>query len=270
MKSALNLNPKLEVPLSRSPLVRVIAQIRFPVILAIRNPDRVAEFQEDIRRDYPYLVPEQFHRFEISGYDPPNVGSSMIWRMTDCEKRSTWRVSLGVDFLALETSSYVSRTDFLTRLSKVTVSLQQAFDPASVGRFGLRYVDRLTGDALSRIDQLIHSSVLGITASAGKSENNLGNSVVHIITEAQFLALENACILGRWGHVAENTTYDPNVIEPYHRPCWILDLDMHSTQSQPFESNELLATAAKYAEYLYSLFREMVTENFLRFYGGKL
>ena len=38
-----------EVPLPQAPLVRVIAQVRFPTILSIRNPDQVAAFQETVR-----------------------------------------------------------------------------------------------------------------------------------------------------------------------------------------------------------------------------
>ena len=41
--------PIAEVPLPRAPLARVIAQARFPPILAIRDPDKVAGVQEELR-----------------------------------------------------------------------------------------------------------------------------------------------------------------------------------------------------------------------------
>ena len=41
--------PPAEVQLPNAPLVRVIAQVRFPQILAIRNPDTVAKLQQAVR-----------------------------------------------------------------------------------------------------------------------------------------------------------------------------------------------------------------------------
>ena len=49
------------------------------------------------------------------------------------------------------------------------------------------------------------------------------------------------------------------------KPSWVLDLDMFTTESLPFTSEGLLTTATSFAEYLYWLFREMVTEEFLTF-----
>ena len=42
-----------EVSLSAAPLVRVLAQGRFPDVLKIDAKDTVAGFQEEIREDYP-------------------------------------------------------------------------------------------------------------------------------------------------------------------------------------------------------------------------
>ena len=44
---------------------------------------------------------------------------------------------------------------------------------------------------------------------------------------------------------------------------------MFTTESLPFASEQLLKTAMGFAECLYWLFRQMVTEEFLRFYGGE-
>jgi uncharacterized protein (TIGR04255 family) len=59
----------VEVRLPQAPLVLVVAQIRFPVILAIRNPDRVAVFQDAIRGIYPILRQDQV----ISCSPPPTA-----------------------------------------------------------------------------------------------------------------------------------------------------------------------------------------------------
>ena len=258
-----------EVPLPRGPLVCVIAQARFPPILAIRDPDKVAVFQEALRETYPNLSQEQVHNIELAGGQTPNVRHDLIWRLADREKAAGWRVSLGVDFVALETSSYSSRDDFLSRLGTVVFAVEQAFKPASASRLGLRYIDRLTDQAVDRVSDLVRSEVLGIARSPENPDPALREAIIHMMTEAQFLAQDGARAQGRWGLLPPNATYDPNILEPVDKPTWVLDLDMFTTESQPFESEELLTTATGFAKCLYWLFRQMVTEEFLRFYGGE-
>ncbi|MCY4460240.1 MAG: TIGR04255 family protein [Albidovulum sp.] len=265
----LNPTPTREVPLPRAPLTRVIAQARFPPILTIRDPDKVAVLQEPLRETYPNLSQNQVHNIEVLSGQAPNVRQDLIWRLTDREKDYRWRVSLGVDFVALETSSYDSRSDFLSRLYAVVCAVEQAFGPASATRLGLRYIDRLTDEAVDRVGEMIQPKVLGIIQARENPNSTLGESVINLMTEAQFLTQGDTRVLGRWGLLPPNTTYDPDVLEPVGNSSWILDLDMFATESQPFASDGLLTAATGFAEYLYWLFRQMVTDEFLRFYGGK-
>ena len=264
----LNPTPTPEVPLPRAPLERVIAQARFPPILTIRDPDRVATVQEALRETYPYLGQEQVHSIELGQGQAPSISQGLIWRLADRERNHTWRVSLGVDFVALETSSYQSRDDFLERLSAVLSAVEQGFKPASASRLGLRYIDRLTDGAMDQVTNLIHPDVLGIIKSTGDAQTVLGESIGHMMTETQFVAQGEARVQGRWGLLPANATYDPDGVKPIKSPSWILDLDMFTTESQPFASETLLTTATGFAESLYWLFRKMVTKDFLRFYGG--
>ena len=265
----LNPTPTSEVPLPRAPLERVLAQARFPPILAIRDPDKVAVLQEALRETYPNLSQDQVHSIELSGGETPNIRQGLIWRLADREKNPDWRVSLGVDFVALETSSYDSRDDFLGRLRAVLSAVEQAFKPASATRLGLRYIDRLTDEAVDRVDELIRPAVLGIIRPSEDPESVLGDSVIHLMTEAQFLVQDGARVQGRWGQLPAHATSDPHALEPVAKPSWVLDLDMFTTESQPFASEELLTTATGFAKCLYWLFRQMVTEEFLKFYGGE-
>jgi hypothetical protein len=114
--------PPAEVPLPRAPLARVIAQVRFAPILTIRNPDSVAVFQEAVRATYPILSEDRIHQIVMASAGTPDIREGVIWRFTEGEKRQ-WRASLSVDFIALETSAYVSRQDFLERLGAILVAL---------------------------------------------------------------------------------------------------------------------------------------------------
>jgi len=259
----LNPTPTPEVLLPRSPLVRVLAQVRFPTILAIRDPDSVVGFQNALRETYPNLHQDQVHNGEALDPHP-----SPIWRLTDREMAPDWRVSLGESFVAIETSSYDSRKDFLDRLLAILSALGESFQPASASRLGLRHIDRLTGKAVDQIGKLVHTEVLGIMQPTGTLNPLLRDSVVHQLNEAQFLSSGGARVQSRWGWLPAKKTYDPT-LDPIENPSWVLDLDMFTTESQPFSIGELLKTATDFAECLYWVFRQMVTEEFLRFYGGE-
>ena len=265
----LNPTPTPEVPLPRAPLARVIAQARFPPILAIRNPDKVAIFQEALRETYPNLSEDQVHSIELTAGQTPTIRQGLIWRLADREREPRWRVSLGVDFVALETSAYNSRDDFLDRLRAVVSAVEGAFKPADTKRLGLRYIDRLTDEAVDRVGDLLRPEVLGIMRPVENPSPALGDSIIHLMTEAQFLAQDGGRVQGRWGKLPPNATYDPDALEPIAKPSWVLDLDMFTSVPRPFASEELLTTATGFAKCIYWLFRQMVTEEFLRFYGGE-
>ena len=88
------------------------------------------------------------------------------------------------------------------------------------------------------------------------------------MTDAQFHTVEGL-IQGRWGMLPANATYDPSVLEPVDAPSWFLDLDMFVSSTQPFEPESLMNTSRRFAEGIYFVFRQMVTDEFLKFYGGQ-
>ena len=255
------------VHLPNTPLARVLAQVRFPPILSISKADAVADFQESLRSIYPHLNREEVRNVDLTKNEP-DVTKATIWRLADRERAAQWRVSLGSDFVALETAAYTSREDFLARLRTAVANVQEHFRPADAKRIGLRYVDRLTGDAVGRIGELVQPSVLGLLRPDETSPTALRNATVHLVTQAQLLAAEGV-IQGRWGNLPPNTTYDPTVLDPVDGPTWVLDLDMFVQDTMPFEADMLAAKAGCFARRLYSVFRQMVTDEFLLFYGAK-
>lgn len=256
-----------EVHLPNSPLERVIAQVKFPTILAIRDPDKVAVFQEGLRDIYPNLIKEQTHTVNLEADQTPSVSGEIIWRLSEGGDSPSWRVSLATGFIALETTTYKSRADFLQRLEKVLSNLEETFRPAEIERLGLRYIDQLQGEAIECINDLIESKILGLLRSTSESDMMLSDAVERVFTQAIFHA-EEGLILGRWGSLPSNTIYDSNLLDPVSEPSWILDLDMYTQETQPFESTKLSNTAKKFSERIYCVFRKMVTKKFLEFYGG--
>ncbi len=251
-----------EVPLTDAPLVRVIAQVRFPPILSLEKREFIAPFQEAIRGTYPVLRPEQAQGIMLGPHGVAPGPKQVAWRFGDVA--GGWRVSVTPEFVAIETTSYTSRDDFLARLRFVLDAFAEHAEPALAQRMGIRYIDRITGDALAEISELVRPEVLGIVATP------LSEQPRHSLTETVFaLPDSKEQLLARWGLVPAGGTVDPNAIEPIDEPSWVLDVDMFSSQERPFVPEEIVATVRRYSERLYTVFRWAVTDDFLRRYGGR-
>lgn len=248
-----------EVPLKDAPLVRVIAQIRFPEILSIEQRDFVAPFQEAIRRTYSVLRQEQTQDILLSPSGTVPAKPQIVWRFSDTEGH--WRVSLTPEFLALETTKYVSRIDFFGRLKSLAEALDEHIKPSQLDRLGVRYIDRITGDAVDDIAKLVRPELRGITGTIAATH------AMHALTESMF-ELHDARVLARWGSLPPGLTIDSAAIEPANEKSWILDLDMFSAAPKPFVVEDVVADAQRYAERIYTVFRWAVTNDFLVRYGG--
>lgn len=251
--------PPAEVPLKDAPLVRVIAQVRFPEVLAIEERSFVAPFQEALRATYPVLREQQSQGLVLgpSGLTPAKT--QLAWRFADVA--GDWRVSLTSEFLALETTRYISRSHFLERLREVVTALDAHVEPKLIDRLGVRYIDRITGSAVDEIGGLVCGEVRGINGTIAATHAS------HALSESLF-ELGTARVLARWGRLAAGATVDPAAIEPATEKSWILDLDMFSAAPAPFSVDHVVEQSRLYAERIYAIFRWAVTDDFLRRYGG--
>lgn len=259
-----------EVHLPQTPLATVVAQVQFPRILSIGGAEKVADFQEALRDTYPILTQDQFHQVTAGESGPFRVSHASAWRLADRQEHPHWRVSLGEGFVALDTGSYISRNDFMARLAVVLEAAEQSFRPASATRLGVRYIDRIAGDAAERVDELLAQKIVGVASRNPGQPDGLANSIVHMLTQVQFQASEDSVVLARWGKFPPNTTHDPEMLASVDDPSWVLDMDMSTSRSREFIANELVDKARTFAECLYWLFREMITDDFLAHYGAEL
>jgi uncharacterized protein (TIGR04255 family) len=256
-------SPPQEIPLCKAPLVRVIAQVRFPLIASIDKRGFIASFQEGLRDTYPVLRQELIQGLVVGPEGVASTQSKVAWRFNDVDEK--WRVSLTPDFIALETTAYASRSDFLARLQVALSALNEHIGPKIVDRLGLRYIDRIIGQDVDDLTKLVRPEIIGILATpmAVYAQQSLGESLFVVPdTKAQLRA--------RWGQIPPKHTVDPAAIEPVETPSWILDLDMFSVGSRPFDTESLVAEARTYAERIYTLFRWAVEDEFLQRYGGDI
>ena len=255
--------PPEEVPLKDAPLVRVIAQVIFPPILSIEKKDFVGSFQEAIREKYPILHPEQTQALVFGPQGGLQPSLQVTWRFVDIT--DDWRVSLAPNFVALETTAYSSRSDFLERLEYILVAFNESFKPQIIERFGLRYIDRLVLQDTKELSSLVRPEIAGIAAT------EFGEHVHQTINESLFMIPEgNDQIIARWGLMPIGATFDPGAIEPIAEPSWILDLDMSLSGNREFSVEALRIESRRFTERIYTFFRWAITDDFLRRFGGEL
>jgi uncharacterized protein (TIGR04255 family) len=256
--------PPSEISLPRAPLVRVLAQVRFPGILKIDNRDAVSGFQEAIRRDYPLFEQGTKQQIQVQvGPGGPAVKQlpGNIWWFQDSARN--WRVSLDTDSLSLEVHAYTSRNDFLTRWAKVLEAIETSFEPRIVLRIGMRYIDRVSEKPLETLEEMVNTDVLGF------AKPPLREHVRHALSEAT-LEIEEGEMLLRWGIMPANTTIDPNLLPPVGHKSWILDIDVSSGEQRQFVNSQLGESFRALAQRAYAVFRYMTMPKFLKTFGGQV
>lgn len=256
--------PPNEVPLEHAPLVKVLSQVMFPQLMKIKEGKDLSEFQELIRDDYPFLERDEVDNRTIEfAADIAKVRTeqSVIWRFFDTERK--WRVSLAPNFIALEADAYSSRKDMLQRLKKLVSATETVYDPKIATRLGMRYIDQIRDDAYDQISSFVRSEILGVFDITELDRLEEG------MTEAKFRADEGMLMM-RCVHLPAGATFDPSLVKPIGSKSWVLDLDLSTGGTTKFATDEIQDKMTEFSERLYSAFRWLVTDEFLRHYGGTI
>ena len=254
--------PPAEVPLENAPIVGVVAQLRFPPVVSIANMGFIGPFQESIRGDYGELQQETLRApsFQASSATITNQ-AAIVWRFTDADH--DWRVSLGVDNIALDTGRYTSRDDFLQRFDVLVRALSDHIKPKRVQRLGIRYINRVFGEPAD-VSGLFRAEVGSVMASP------LGRAVQHTVTDSVFALPEDEGMLRtRWGWIPAGATIDPAVVAVADRGSFLLDLDAFDDAQQALDAHRVAQQATAWSKRIYSVFRWAVTDDFLRHHGGQ-
>ncbi len=251
-----------EIALTRAPLVKVIAQVTFPLIASISKQAFIAEFQERLRARYPVAKKEMQTGIQITSEGVQTQDGSVTWRFKN--RADTQQVSLGPNFVALDTDRYTSRTEFFNDFKAAVSALAETIRPATFDRLGVRYVDRIEGPSALPLERFLRPEVLG------HSRTRLGGDadIQHAITDTIF-RVGLAQLHARWGQLPGNATLDP-FVPASTVESWLLDLDMFSDNpGQEFDTASIVDMATGFASRIYRFFRWSVTKDFLDHFGAE-
>lgn len=259
----------VEVPLSRAPLVKVLAQLKFPVNARIDTTEGVAGFQDLLRDAYPIMRQEQQLAIALpAGAGPLGVqvgaAAASLWRLSSLD--DDWTIVIARDFLAIETSSYTSRDDFLQRFERVLDAMTKAgLSPVVSDRLGVRYIDRIEGeDMISDLPLLVRRELLGV----GDVELPERSEIIGSVSQTH-LRIDDMQIRAGWGLLPPNAVMLPG-IDGVDVKTWVLDVDVFTERVKPFSVEDVVSETTVAADHAYRFFRWAVTDEFLRRHGGAL
>ena len=258
-----------EVPsrvlLARAPLIRVLGQARFTRLAKIADESYIAEFQEAIRDKYPYFQGELIHGVDIllaGNQVTPKPMETKVWRFFDSDK--VVRATLGADQITIETMKYTSRDEFLGRLQFLIQKLSDTIRPSLAERVGFRYVNRIQGGDLERLDELVRPPMLNIAQPELIDHVDVAMSDITATTK-------EGKLIARYGIAPPNYTHDPEMAPQVPQKSWVLDVDSFSLScaGTPFDANMLSDELNKVAARAYAFFRWGVTPTFLEHFGSR-
>lgn len=250
------------VPLPQTPLTGVLAQIRFPEVFSIAKKEYIADFQERIREEYPRSQQEQSVIIKV-GPDGTDQKTTPNWRFFDAAMQ--WRISLTTEFISIETRAYRDREDFTARIGRILTAVSETIRPSGAVRLGVRFVDRIPGEVLQGLDQLVSPQVLGFSAPG--YQDSLDRSM-----HESLFSVDEGKLLARWGMMPGNQSHDPEMMPPIDTKSWFLDTDVFQEFDDilAFDPNDLKKRSYDLASRAYAFFRTVTTDELLRLYGGDI
>lgn len=251
--------PVREVHLELAPLAKVLMQVQFS-----RSPQLVTDEAETLIADRLGRYPVRRRQaiggavmFSVNGQQLPVPPPAPSPFLTFSNPHSTWVAALTDTSVSLETVAYESRDDFCDRALELLTSLAAVALPPVVDRVGLRYIDRLTGDALSRVQDFVVPQIAGLY---GCVDGEL--SLAHSVTDSLIEIKADERLQVKSGFLPPGATFDPS-LSPLPEPSWVLDMDVFTTAGGfPFDPEALVDRLRGYAETAYAFFRFTTTEAF--------
>lgn len=256
-------DPVEHVPLAGAPLAKVVCQLRWPQLTAFQaNADSLLEsFSAAVSPEFPVFNRQHEMNVVVTPAGMSQQSGGELFHFTSADQ--AWSLALSDSFLALETTQYTSRDDFIAKLLSAFAVLSDIVEIPYLDRIGYRYINRVYGQAVTRINETVNERVRGERVPLAD-----GAKMIHTLSETIY-QVNDAQLLARWAILPINVTVDPS-LPPVNSPSWVLDLDSYSDGWLASDKVSVAETAERLAEIGYKFFRWSVNTEFLRQFGGEV
>lgn len=249
--------------LKESPLPLVLCQVRWPELnhLQLDMRPRALEFGTHLS-EYPLFQESQEMSYNLTpeGVQAIGAGTVFQWRSVD----GAWNVSLGRRFLSFYCTQYSNFGVFSERLSEVLSYLAGSVGVPVIERVGVRYVNQVANARLlENLSEYVRPEVLGYASLAAASPSVKMTSN----TNLALYSVEDVTLQVRSGVVPAGETVD-GALPALATESWVLDLDSFTSNTEPFDVAEIVTSAGKLSDTAYDFFKLVVTEGFIKEFGG--
>lgn len=229
----------------RTCLAMVLTQVRYPSLA--RLEDRIPDFQEALRSDYPLFRQETGFEIVIKEGAAETRPAGHAYRFSSIDEN--WSIVVTKDFATLESRNYNNVDDLTERVSVIWREIQQKLDPQYQLRFGLRFINEFRVDFAKTYSDwrgLLNEQLMGMDP-----EKTFNATVEQFVAEL-LMPRDDYKLAVRRGFLTGTTT--PHLAGKEHNgPFYLLDLDCASDDKTAFEANPV-KRLRKYDEALYDIF----------------
>jgi uncharacterized protein (TIGR04255 family) len=263
LASPFGTEPLRRIHLEAAPLVKVIVQLRFPSLAVLRDESVTDRFASDFSKDYPVIQEQRGANFLLTPTGLAQQPSNQrIWSLRSGDE--LWKLTFGEDMLALDSSVYPKRREFVTRFAQAVEKLVELADPPYFERLGLRYSNRI--DDLEFIfgplKKMIRMEVQGPLAT--EPPGNI--AVKHSLFDSIFIDGDYS-IQTRCGVMPPRGVLDLE-IPVVEANTWVLDIDSYVEKRMHFAPSEVASKVYDLADRAYRMFRWVVNDEFIKHFGG--
>lgn len=246
-------------------LAQVLCQIQFSPILRLREEDSAIPFQEEIRRRYPRYSRQGSIGFIVTpqGVQPQPEGPPLH----RFDGSDGFAITLGTDFVALETRAYEKFEDFVSRLIEVVSLVATIYEPPEMPRIGLRFVNELrlpVTDMWEEMRLAINPVLLGVGAASeldGVIEQL--EQVVLVRSDGDQRMLIRHGLMPHGGSTVQSPlpVPDPAVLQ---QPYYLIDIDAFEQSEMAFNPSAVEDRVLRFNDDIRSFFAWAVPEDYRR------
>jgi uncharacterized protein (TIGR04255 family) len=273
-----NLTAAPRYRLTRPPLVRALADIRFSVRPELASLEGIARIQDRVQGYFPYLRQQNVQQISLTvGPNAPTVPSSQTSQIWQFDDGGGWTLAISPGSATLFCGpSYGQFAEFAERFGTVLGALKEAAGALRAERLGVRYINiaELPPGDENAWRQWFRPELIGWSGTEIVGERA---RLITAITQTQLACEPSGELAGlpaevqavvRHGLIPANTAIPG--LGPAALPqgmAYLLDIDVYEEAPQEFDPSELSGQATAFHDQIDRFFYWALADEGAKYFG---